>query len=72
MTLVTAASGGQDISVGAVMSVAAAVCCQILTGGAREISKYTVLTYIIALLVGILVAGLCGAFNGFLVAKDFA
>ena len=69
MTLVTAASGGQDISVGAVMSVAAAVCCQILTGGAREISKYTVLTYIIALLVGVLVAGLCGAFNGFLVAK---
>ena len=28
MTLVTAASGGQDISVGAVMAVAAAVCCQ--------------------------------------------
>ena len=27
MTLVTAASGGQDISVGAVMAVAAAVCC---------------------------------------------
>ena len=36
MTLVTAASGGQDISVGAIMAVAAA---------------------------------LCGAFNGFLVAK---
>ena len=33
MTLVTAASGGQDISVGAVMAVAAAVCCQILSGG---------------------------------------
>ena len=32
MTLVTAASGGQDISVGAVMAVAAAVCCQILSG----------------------------------------
>lgn len=30
MTLVTAASGGQDISVGAVMAVAASVCCQIL------------------------------------------
>ena len=28
MTLVTAASGGQDISVGAVMTVAAALCCQ--------------------------------------------
>ena len=33
MTLVTAASGGQDISVGAVMAVAGAVCCQILSGG---------------------------------------
>ena len=45
MTLVTAASGGQDISVGAVMAVAAAA------------------------IAGILVAALCGAFNGFLVAK---
>ena len=33
MTLVTAASGGQDISVGAVMAVAGAVCCQILPVG---------------------------------------
>ena len=33
MTLVTAASGGQDISVGALMAVTGAVCCQILTGG---------------------------------------
>ena len=32
MTLVTAASGGQDISVGAVMAVAAAVCCQWIPG----------------------------------------
>lgn len=39
MTLVTAASGGQDISVGAVMVVAAAVCCQILSGG--EVSTST-------------------------------
>lgn len=39
MTLVTAASGGQDISVGAVMAVAAAVCCQILSGG--EVSTNT-------------------------------
>lgn len=69
MTLVTAASGGQDISVGAVMAVAAAACCQVLTGGAREIDTYSIGLYIGALLVGILVAGLCGAFNGFLVAK---
>ena len=40
MTLVTAASGGQDISVGAVMAVAAAVCCQILSGGASSVTSY--------------------------------
>ena len=43
MTLVTAASGGQDISVGAVMAVAAAVCCQILSGGG-SICKLSVST----------------------------
>ena len=68
MTLVTAASGGQDISVGAVMAVAAAVCCQILSGG--EVSTNTLAApIIIAAIAGLLVAALCGAFNGFLVAK---
>ena len=56
MTLVTAASGGQDISVGAVMAVAAAVCCQILSGGEVSVNSLAA-------------SALCGAFNGFLVAK---
>ena len=68
MTLVTASSGGQDISVGAVMAVAGAVCCQILSGG--EVSTNTLAAPIIlAALVGILVSGVCGAGNGLLVAK---
>lgn len=68
MTLVTASSGGQDISVGAVMAVAASVCCQILSGG--EVTTDTLAApIIVAALAGILAAGLCGAFNGFLVAK---
>lgn len=68
MTLVTAASGGQDISVGAVMAVAAAVCCQILSGG--QVSTSTLAAPIIlAVIAAVAVAGLCGAFNGFLVAK---
>ena len=68
MTLVTASSGGQDISVGAVMAVAGAVCCQILSGG--EVSTNTLAAPIIlAALAGILVSGVCGAFNGLLVAK---
>ena len=64
MTLVTAASGGQDISVGAVMAVAAAVCCQILSGGASSVTEYQN-----SLIIAVIAALLCGAFNGFLVAK---
>lgn len=68
MTLVTAASGGQDISVGAVMAVAAAVCCQILSGG--EVSVNTLQnSMVLAIFAGVGAAALCGAFNGFLVAK---
>ena len=68
MTLVTAASGGQDISVGAVMAVAAAVCCQILSGGAASVTAYQN-SIILAVVAALLAAALCGAFNGFLVAK---
>ena len=68
MTLVTAASGGQDISVGAVMAVAAAVCCQILSGGATSVTSLAA-PLVLAILAGILASALCGAFNGFLVAK---
>lgn len=68
MTLVTAASGGQDISVGAVMAVAASVCCQLLSGGQVSTTSLA-MPIIIAAVAGIIVAGVCGAFNGFLVAK---
>lgn len=67
MTLVTASSGGQDISVGAVMAVAASICCQILSGGA--VSTNTLMAPIIIAFVAALVASMiCGAFNGFLVS----
>lgn len=68
MTLVTAASGGQDISVGAVMAVAAAVCCQVLSGGEVSVNAYAN-PLMLAVLAAILASALCGAFNGFLVAK---
>lgn len=68
MTLVTAASGGQDISVGAVMAVAGAVCCQILSGGEVSVSELAN-PMILAILSAILASALCGAFNGLLVAK---
>ncbi len=67
MTLVTASSGGQDISVGAIMAVAAGICCQILSGGA--VSTNTLMAPIaIAILAALAASALCGAFNGFLVS----
>lgn len=68
MTLVVAASGGTDISVGAVMSVAGAVCCYILAGGQQTVNEFAN-PYVLGVLAAILAGVLCGCFNGFLVAK---
>lgn len=68
MTLVTAASGGQDISVGAVMAVAGAVCCQILSGGQVSVTTFQN-PLMIAVLAALLAGAICGAFNGILVSR---
>ncbi|MDO5519868.1 MAG: ABC transporter permease [bacterium] len=68
MTLVTASSGGQDISVGAVMAVAAAVCCEILSGGEVSTNEFAN-SFVLAIVAALVVSALCGAFNGFLVAN---
>ena len=68
MTLVIASSGGTDISVGAVMAVAAAICCYVLAGGEVSVNTYAN-PYILAVLAAIFIGVLCGAWNGFLVAK---
>lgn len=68
MTLVVAASGGTDISVGAVMSVAGAVCCYILAGGQQTVNAFQN-PYLLGILAAVLAGILCGSFNGFLVAK---
>lgn len=68
MTLMVAASGGTDISVGAVMAVAAAVACNVLSGGQQSVTEYSN-PYILGILAGVAVAAVCGCFNGFLVAK---
>ncbi len=68
MTLVVSASAGTDISVGAIMAVSAAVCCNILSGGERAATEYAnplILGFLAAIIVGVLI----GCFNGFLVAK---
>ena len=63
MTLVTSATGGQDISVGATAAIAGSVFVSVLR--ANEITMLTIFT---AFLASCLVAILCGIFNGTLVA----
>lgn len=69
MTLVTAASGGQDISVGATMAIAGSVTLRMLCGSPDN-PNYDVMQtpIIVAFLVAVLVSMLFGAFNGILVA----
>lgn len=67
MTLVTSASGGQDISVGAGIAIAGSVMLRILCGpeGTADVVKAPV---IVAFLACCVVSMLFGAFNGILVA----
>ena len=67
MTLVTAASGGQDISVGAAVAIAGSVILRVLCGGNSRPEKLAA-PIIVAFLVSCIVAMLFGAFNGVLVA----
>ena len=67
MTLVTSASGGQDISVGAAITIAGSVILRVLCG--TEARPETMQApIIVAFLVACVVAMLFGAFNGALVA----
>ncbi len=69
MTLVTAASGGQDISVGATMAIAGSVALRILCGSPDN-PNYAEMQapIIVAFLVAVVVSMLFGAFNGVLVS----
>jgi len=64
MTLVTAASGGQDISVGALAAIAGSVFVKVIKGGA--ITGWSVIG---GFLLCCIVAMIFGAFNGTLVAN---
>ena len=67
MTLVTAASGGQDISVGATIAIAGSVILRVLCGTNSRPDTLQA-PIIVAFLVACVVAMLFGAFNGALVA----
>ena len=63
MTLVTASSRGQDISVGAVAAIAGSVFVRVLRG-----NEITLPVILFAFLAACVVAMLCGLFNGTLVS----
>ena len=67
MTLVTAASGGQDISVGAAIAISGSVLLRVLCGSNTRPETLQA-PIIVAFLVAFVVAMLFGAFNGVLVA----
>ena len=69
MTLVTSASGGQDISVGATIAIAGSVVLRIVKGYSPDIPGSTLALVLIgAFLLCVAVSALFGAFNGALVA----
>ena len=67
MTLVTAASGGQDISVGAAIAISGSVVLRVLCGTNSRPDTLQA-PIIVAFLVSCIVAMLFGAFNGVLVS----
>ena len=67
MTLVTAASGGQDISVGATIAIAGSAMLRVLCGTNTRPETMQA-PIIVAFLVACVVGMLCGAFNGALVS----
>ena len=67
MTLVTASSGGQDISVGATMAIAGSVILRMVCGG--QVTADTMqMNLFLAVLIGIGATMIFGAFNGAMVA----
>jgi len=67
MTLVTAATGGQDISVGATIAIAGSVILRVLCG-TNPRPETLQAPIIVAFLIACVVSMLFGAFNGMLVA----
>lgn len=69
MTFVTAASGGQDISVGAAIAIAGSVVLKVLCGNnTRPEAGALQTSFLVAFLVACVAAAFFGAFNGILVS----
>jgi len=68
MTLVTASSKGQDISVGATLAISGGVVMRVLCGNETQPDSLHA-PIIVALILGCLAGMACGAFNGILVSR---
>ncbi len=68
MTLVTASSRGQDISVGATVAIVGGVIMRVLCGSETQPASLHA-PVIVALILGCLAGMVCGVFNGILVSK---
>ncbi|MCR4766994.1 MAG: ABC transporter permease [Saccharofermentans sp.] len=69
MTLVTSASGGQDISVGSAIAIAGSIVLRVIKGLSPSISGGELAVYLIfAFVLCVVASALFGAFNGSLVA----
>ena len=68
-TLVIAVSAGTDISVGSVMSLSACFSCMLLAGFGVTSTETLKIPMFVGIIAGILIGGVCGVFNGTLVAK---
>ena len=67
MTLVTSATGGQDISVGATVAIAGSVALKVVCGNTSR-PETLAQPIIVAFLVAMIVSMLFGAFNGLIVS----
>jgi simple sugar transport system permease protein len=68
MTLVIA-TGGTDLSCGALLALSGALSISLIRGGTDVLNADTAMAFPLVIIITLAVASLCGLWNGFLVAK---
>jgi simple sugar transport system permease protein len=68
MTLVIA-TGGTDLSCGALLALSGALSISLIRGGTEVLNADTAMPFILVIIITLAVTSLCGLWNGFLVAK---
>ena len=68
MTLVIA-TGGTDLSCGALLALAGALSISLIRGSSTIVNEYSAIPFPLVIIITLAVTTLCGLWNGFLVAK---